>query len=377
MKPASRVEGVELSLIRQIQELATPMTINLGLGEPNLEPSAWLRELAAAVAREGSWRYSPNAGLPELRRRIADEEALQYDPENEICVTAGTEEGLHAVFEALVDPDDDVLVPDPGFLSYPMLARIAGANAVPYPLDPEGWDLDPDGLRAAWTPHTKLVVVNTPSNPTGGVLSERSIRELVALAAERNAIVVADEVYHEIYYDDPSPSFRGRGDHVVVLTGMSKSHAMTGLRIGWILAPRALMKPIVTAHQYIATCAPVLSQRLAERVLADPDANEEWLIGMRRTFATQRQEALAAVRDELDVTLAPPAGAFYLFVPVPLCGTAALARALATDAAVLTIPGLAFGRGGEGFLRISFAADPPVIREGIERIGRHLRAIGR
>ncbi|MGH9457916.1 MAG: pyridoxal phosphate-dependent aminotransferase [Thermoanaerobaculia bacterium] len=374
---AARFEGIELSPIRRIQALATPLTINLGLGEPNIEPDAWLRGLARDAAAEGSWRYSMNAGLPELRERIAEEEAPHYDPASEICVTAGTEEGLHAVFQAYLQPGDEVLVPDPGFLSYPVLAGIAGATPVPYALDPETWDAGLEPLRAAWSERTRAIVVNSPSNPTGGVLPEATVRAIVDLAAERDALVVSDEVYREIYYEAAPPSFAGRGGHVIVVSGMSKSHGMTGLRLGWVLASADVMAAIVTAHQYIATCASTFAQELALRILAAPEANAEWLSRVRAQFAGQRRAAVDAAARELDVDLAPPAGAFYLFVPVPLCGTEALARALAGDAGVLTIPGSAFGRGGEGFLRISFAADEETIARGIERIGRHLRASGR
>ncbi|HVR44059.1 MAG TPA: pyridoxal phosphate-dependent aminotransferase [Thermoanaerobaculia bacterium] len=370
--PARRFASVEISLIRQIQALATPLTINLGLGEPNLEPDARLRALAAEAAAGGSWRYSPNAGLLALRRAISDLEAPQYDPAAEICVTAGTEEGLHAVFQAFVEEGDEVLVPDPGFLSYPVLTRIAGGTPVPYALDPEGWGIDFDSLEKGWTRRTKAVVVNSPSNPTGGVLDETSVRRVVAMAQERGALVISDEVYRDIHYEGAPPSFGGRGEGVIVAGGLSKSHAMTGLRLGWVLAPAELMSTIVKAHQYIATCASVFSQELALRIFADPEADRAWRESVRERFRIQRDTAVAVALQALGEGITPPAGAFYLFIPVPRCDTVELARSLALDAAVLTIPGTAFGRRGEGFLRVSFAAEPAAIQHGIERIGRHL-----
>jgi aspartate aminotransferase len=370
--PAARLDQVAISLIREIQALATPLCVNLGLGEPNLEPDKWLRNLAVAVARDNSWHYSTNAGSLELRRTIADQEAPLYDPLKEICITAGTEEALYAVFQAFVGPGDDVLVPDPGFLSYPALTRLAGATPVPYPLDPEEWDVDLAALEASWTPNTRAIVVNSPSNPTGGVLSEEAVRRISALAEERKALVISDEVYREIHYGSSPPSFMGRGRNVVVVNGLSKSHGMTGLRIGWALAPEQLMKPIVTAHQYIATCASVFSQDLAHLVLADGEANQAWLDRVRAKFAEQREVAIRTARQALGVEVAEPKGAFYLFVPVPACNSVELARALVLDAAVLTIPGAAFGTKGEGFLRVSYAAEPESIRRGIERIGEHL-----
>lgn len=375
LRRAARLDGVEISLIRQIQSLATPLSINLGIGEPNVEPTAAIRAMAAEVAREEPWRYSPNPGFFELRRLISDEEAPQYDPQTEICVTAGTEEGLYAVMQAFVDPGDEVLVPDPGFVSYPILASLAGGTPVPYALDPDGWDVDFEHLERVWTPAARVIVVNSPSNPTGGVLSEGSIRRLVEMAEKRGTLVVADEVYRDIHYDEPPPSFAGRGASVVVLNGMSKSHSMTGLRLGWALAPADLMREIVKTHQYIATCASVFSQQLAVRILADGPARQEWLDSLRGTFRRQRDAALAAATRALGADIPPPAGAFYLFAPVPACETLDLARRLATDAAVLTIPGSAFGRRGEGFLRISYAARVDEIQEGFARIQKYLEQI--
>src|SRR5207248_3749728 len=173
------------------------------------------------------------------------------------------------------------------------------------------------------------------------------------------------------------PSMLGRGDNLLVVGGMSKSHGMTGLRLGWILGAAELMAPVVTAHQYIATCASVVSQALAEAVFAEKEWNEQWLERVRAQFRTQRQAALYAIERELEAHIEPPAGAFYAFAPVPFCGTADFAKSLATDAAVLVIPGVAFGARGEGFVRISYAAPLEQIGTGIERMGRYMRGLGR
>jgi aminotransferase len=195
--------------------------------------------------------------------------------------------------------------------------------------------------------------------------------------SQHNALVVSDEVYRELWYEAPPPSMLGRSPNVIVVNGMSKSHSMTGLRLGWILAREEIMKPIVTAHQYIATCASVFSQALAEMILDNADWNASWLANVRAQFRTQRETALHSIDHELGAKIPPPAGAFYAFVPVPACDTVKFAKTLASDAAVLVIPGVAFGPGGEGFVRISFAASLEQIGSGIERMGRWLRATGR
>ena len=367
---AKRFDGIEISLIRQINALATPLCVNLGIGEPNVEPNENLRRLAVEVAEKGSWHYTPNPGTLSLRKLIAGDSG--FEP-NEVCVTAGTEEALFSIFQAYVDPGDEVLVPNPGFISYATLARIAGATAVTYDLEPPDWRVGVDALRKKITPKTKLIIVNSPSNPLGNVIDADTLRAI----ADLGPLVVSDEVYNEIWYDERPPSMLGLSDNVIVVGGMSKSHSMTGLRLGWAIAAEAVMKPIVTAHQYIATCASSFSQSLAESIFMHPGWNQAWLEGMRSQFRKQREKALAAIEREIEVTIPPPSGAFYAFVPVPSCDTVTFAKTLATDAAVLVIPGVAFGSLGEGFIRISYAAKPDDINYGIGQIGRWLRAAGR
>ena len=306
-----------------------------------------------------------------LRKKLC--EGTGYDPKSEVCVTAGTQEALFSVFTAYVNPGDEVLVPDPGFISYVTLAKMCGATVVRYALEAPDWQIDVAALEQKITSRTKLIVVNSPSNPLGAVV-ERAILERIAATGR---LVVSDEVYREIWYDAEPPSMSGMGDNVIVLNGLSKSHAMTGLRLGWVQAPESVMKPILTTHQYIATCASVFSQTLAELIFDAPEWNAQWLAGVRAQFTTQREAALYAIEHELETTIAPPAGAFYAFTPVPACESIAFAKTLATDAAVLVIPGAAFGAHGQGFVRISFAAPVEQITSGIERIGRYLRAQGR
>lgn len=370
MKSADRLAGIELSLIRQINALATPLSVNLGIGEPNVVPDERLREMARRAATT-PWQYSANAGTLPLRRKLC--EGTTYDPKSEVCVTAGTQEGLFAVFTAFVNPGDEVLIPDPGFVAYATLAQVSGATAVRYPLEPPDWNVDAGEIEKRITPKTKLIVVNSPSNPLGSVVPRETLEQIAAMGP----LVVSDEVYREIWYDSPPASMLDSGDRVIVLGGLSKSHAMTGLRLGWIHARAELMKTIVTAHQYIATCASVFSQALAESIFEDPEWNASWLAGVRAQFAQQREAALYAIEHELDVSIAPPPSAFYAFVPVPACETIQFAKTLATDAAVLVIPGVAFGPHGQGFVRISYAAPVDQITSGIERIGRHLRSLGR
>jgi aspartate/methionine/tyrosine aminotransferase len=364
-KRANRFAAIELSLIRQINALATPLSVNLGIGEPNVEPDETLRDFARRAATT-SWQYSPNAGSLPLRKRLG--EATGYDPKSAICVTAGTQEALFAIMQAFVNPGDEVLVPNPGFLSYATVVRIAGGTPVTYDLEPPAWRVDAAALLEKITPKTKLIVVNSPSNPLGTVIDEETLRKIAAAGP----LVVSDEIYGEIWYDVPPLSMMGMGDNVIVVNGMSKSHAMTGLRLAWTLGHPEVIKVVITAHQYIATCASVFSQALAELILGDPNWNASWLERMRAQFRDQREACIHAIRRELDAGITSPGGAFYAFVPVRSNDTVTFAKTLATDAAVLVIPGVAFGSMGEGFIRISYAASLDAIVSGIERIGRYL-----
>ena len=349
-----------MSLIRQINLLATKDSINLGIGEPNIEPDETLREMARQ-ATATSWHYTANAGTSSLR-------ALLGKPE-EVCITAGTEEGLYSIFTAYLDEGDEILIPDPGFLVYSTIAKMCGAKPVAYPLEPPDWQIDVDALLEAITPRTKLIVVISPSNPLGSIVDRATLERI----AQAGPLVVSDEVYREIWYDAPPPSMREMGENVIVVGGMSKSHSMTGVRLGWIFAADRVMKPIITAHQYVATCASVFAQALAELILTNREWNTSWLERVRSEFRVQRDAALFSIERDLEATITPPAGAFYAFVPVPFCETIPFTKSLAVDASVLVIPGAAFGKRGEGFVRISYAASPQQIGVGIERMGRYLR----
>ncbi len=372
MKPAHRLDGIEMSLIRQLNLLATPLTVNLGIGEPNLEPDEMLRDMARRAATT-SWHYSLNAGSLSLRKRVA--EGTVYDPKTEVCITSGTQEALYAIFQAYVNPGDEVLVPDPGFTSYPTVAKLCGATVVPYVIEPPQWKVTLDSMR--FSRNTKLVVVNSPSNPLGSIIDAETLALIARKAADHGAVVVSDEVYHHIWYDAPPPSMAGSLDNVLVVSGMSKSHGMTGLRLGWIMARADVLKPVYTTHQYINTCASVFSQNLTEMIFDNKEWNAGWLDAVRAQFRTQRDAALHSIEKELEAKIQPPVGAFYAFVPVPSCDTLTFTKTLASDAAVLVIPGVAFGEAGEGFVRISYASSLEQIGSGMERMGRWLRANGR
>jgi len=372
MRPATRFASIDISLIRKMNAMAKPSTLNLGIGEPNVEPDAGLLAMARESAG-GDWHYSPNAGYRSLREKVAERHGATYDPRGEVCITAGTMEALYAIAQGFIEQGDEVLVPDPGFLAYPAIATLTGATPVPYPLVPGTWDVDLDALARLVNPKTKMIVVNTPSNPTGAIVPEATLRAIAALGDERDILIVSDEVYSEVYYGHRPPSMTGMGRNVVVVDGMSKSHVMTGLRMGWILARAEVMSTIYKSHQYIATCASVFAQQFAEKILSDPEWNARWLDGMRAQFRMQRDALVTALRREAGIELDPPLGAFYAFFHVDTPDSLALATKAAAEADVLVIPGIAFGDRGEGYLRVSYASDVATIDEGIRRLAPYIR----
>lgn len=368
-QPARRLRDIGISVIRQMAALRRDGTIDLGLGESDVAPAEWMREAASRIARESPWTYSPNAGLPGARAAVA--RYLGHGDAERVCITAGSQEALFAAMQSWVEEGDEVLVPDPGFLAYPTIVRLAGGTPVSYRLSAPEWSVDRDHFRASITDRTRMVIVNSPSNPTGAILPDEDLDFLVEMAERHTLLIVSDEVYRELWFDAPPPSFADRPGPIMIVGGMSKSHSMTGLRAGWITASADVLAPVIVAHQYITTCASVFAQRLMEALLGSPD-NERWLASVREHLAAHTSAGADEWNRRIGTPVEPPAGTFYLFAPVPSCSTRRFATELIEKENVLAMPGVAFGPGGEGWLRISCAAPLESVRAGIEGISRML-----
>jgi aspartate/methionine/tyrosine aminotransferase len=369
-----RMRGMEKTLIRRINDLADPSCINLGLGELKFPtPKAVLEHVARNLDR---WPlgYSPNEGLPELRELIARRAGYPLSP-NQVCVTIGAEEALLDVLMAVTGPGDEVLVPDPGFPAYPSLVQLAGGRPVPYPLlAGDGFRLKASSVLALVTPRTRAIIVNSPNNPTGSVTSHDELGKLADGLKILPVLAISDEVYADIVFDGPAPSLGPLLERSVTVNSLSKSFSMTGWRIGWCAAPPDVAKAIQTFHQLAVMCAPSLSQRAALHALGG-FADEERKANLEE-LRKRRNVAMDCVERYLGAPFTRPAGTFYLFVDVSAKmkkGESSLDAALGIlkKEQVVTIPGSAFGRNGEGHLRLSFAPEPGVIEEGIRRIGRY------
>jgi len=362
---ADRARQVELSGIRRMFEAAPPNAINLGLGEPDFEPPKEAIEEMVRAVRGGLNHYGPSAGIPALRDKIAEryrDRAPTTQREN-VVVTGSASEGLMATALALYNPGDEVLVPNPGFVLYAPHAQLVGAVPVPYSLTEKHRYLpDFDELERKITPRTRAIVVNSPSNPTGAVFPRAVVDRLCALADRHALTIVSDEVYEEIVYGAPCTSFWGRTDRVVVANSFSKTLAMTGWRIGYLLAPRALAIELNKMHYHIMACPPTPTQ---VAVLAGLESGRDALEAMVREFRARRGLVVRALRRIPGIDIVPPEGAFYAFPRFSWPRTATEVATSILARGVITTPGDAFGSLGASHLRISFAASRANLTRGL------------
>jgi aspartate/methionine/tyrosine aminotransferase len=371
--PAARLAGIEKSAIRQIYDRAPAGSINLGLGEPDFPTPTVIREEAIRFINTEKIRYTPNAGLIELRRAIAGYygDAAKYEG---VCITNGSQEALFVALMALINPGDEVLCPDPGFVAYPTIVRMAGGKPVFYKLPAKyKFQLSVEDFKRKISSKTKAIIVNSPSNPTGSVLPPIDLACVEKLLAGSEISVIADEIYREIYFDRRPSSIADFCPHTLVISGLSKSHAMTGWRIGWVYGDPEIIRHLTVLHQYATTCASSVSQRAALAAFTDEGrATAENLradLRARRDFLVEQIDAQLA---EFKLNRSIPDGAFYLMLDVSPFGKSFEVAERLLDSKVITIPGAAFGEEAEGWLRLSFATDFETIREGVRRIKQGL-----
>jgi aspartate/methionine/tyrosine aminotransferase len=380
-QPATRLRGIEKSMIRQLFDRARPGSINFGLGEPDLPTPDVIRRAAVRVIQEEQNGYTTHAGLPALRELVAaDYPQLSATPTatpDNVIITAGSQEALYLALMTLVDEGDEVLLPDPGFVAYPTIVRMAGGRPVFYRLPArEGFTFDAEDFRRRLTPRTKAVVVISPSNPTGRTLTREELAAMADALRESDAYVISDEIYREIYFGDARPasiSEHTSAQRSIVISGLSKSMSMTGWRIGWMCGAQEVIKSALVLHGYVTTCASTVSQKAALAAWTDEagDARRE----TRSIFRARRDELLSLIARELSLPTVAPDGAFYLMLDVrSLRGSSLEVAERLLEHGVITVPGSAFGSEGEGFLRLSFCAGVPQLAEGVKRIKEALKA---
>jgi aspartate/methionine/tyrosine aminotransferase len=378
-EPARRLRGIQKSMIRQVFDRAKPGSINLGLGEPDLPTPEVVRRAAVRVIEGEQNGYTSHAGLPALREQVAAEyPQLDATPDG-VIITAGSQEALYLALLTLVDEGDEVLLPDPGFVAYPTIVRMAGGTPAFYQLPAaDGFAFDAESFRRSLTPRTKVVVLISPSNPTGRVLTREDFGAMAGALRGTDAYVVSDEIYRELYYAEERPASASEfcPERTVVVSGLSKSMSMTGWRLGWLCGGDAdVVKSALVLHGYVTTCASTVSQKAA--LAAWTEEAEGARAEARRIFRGRRDHLLSLLSGELGLRAVAPDGAFYTMVDVRDYGDSMRVAETFLEHGVITVPGAAFGAEGEGFLRVSFCADLPVIAEGVRRMKGALKVLSR
>jgi aspartate aminotransferase len=368
---AERVERIPESGIRKVFNAAGEDAINLGIGQPDFAPPDHAKQAAVDAIWSGEADdYSPNKGIPSLREAIVAkherDQGVSFGTED-LITTAGGSEALHLAVEAHVDPGDEVIVPDPGFVSYAPLTMLAGGNPVPVPLR-DDLTMDPEAVENAITEDTAAFVLNSPGNPTGAVSPPEDIREFARIADEHDVLCISDEVYEYTVFEGEfrSPVEFTEEDNVVVVNSSSKLYAMTGWRIGWVVGPSDRVERMLKVHQYMMASASAPAQFAAEAALTGPqDVVEE----MRTTFE-ERRDILLDGLEEIGMRCPTPKGAFYAMPEAPDGFVDAC-----LDRDVIVVPGEAFGERGAGQVRLSYATDTESLKEAIERMGAAYRDV--
>ncbi|HEX9015566.1 MAG TPA: pyridoxal phosphate-dependent aminotransferase [Chloroflexota bacterium] len=376
---SARVKSFPPSGIRRIFELARqPGVISLAVGEPDFDTPAHIREAAKQALDRGETHYSSNLGEQNLREAIASRAAsvsdLPVDPAEEVIVTVGGVEAIYLAMAALLDPGDEVLLPDPGFMVYASLAKLCDAKAVPYSLKIEnGFYPDVAEIEKLIGPRTKLIIVNSPGNPTGQVIPKQLLLQIAGIAERHNLTVISDEVYDTIVYDGlRAVSFAGlpgMRERTVTINSFSKAYAMTGWRLGYAIAHPAIIQGMMKVHQVIAACVPTMLQSGAAVAL---ESDQSFISEMVNEYQARRDLITDLLNQVPGFRCIKPEGAFYAFPDIRGTGMSSfdLCEYLLKEAKVGCVPGNTFGAKGEGFVRITYAAS----RDRLQEAGERMRA---
>lgn len=388
-KAARRVVGLAGSATVSVMDKARRLkaegrsVVDLSGGDPDFPTAPHVTEAAIRSLQNGFTHYTPSRGIPELlkaiARKLADENGVRYEPAREIIVMPGAKQALFVAAQALLDPGDEMILFSPAWVSYEPCAALAGARTVYVPMNmgttPAQLKAD---LAAALSPRTKLAILNTPNNPTGQVWSRAHLEVVAEAAQAHDFLVLSDEIYEKLIYDGEEhvsiAGFPGMWERTLILNGLSKSHAMTGWRLGYIAGPEPLISEMLKIHQHSSTCASSFVQEAAVAALNGPQDYTAYMIGRykaRRDRLVEALNAIPGIRCDL------PQGAFYAFPNVAGTGLSSLEftdRLLDAEAVAVT-PGDAFGPGGEGYVRLSYANSDEMLEEGARRIKRFVESL--
>lgn len=380
MELSKHVENIEISGIRKFSAKVQnyPDAISLTLGQPDFQVPEIIKSAMINAINEGKTTYTANAGLIQLRNEISDYLSgmdIHYD-KDEICITVGGSEAIFSVFTAILNPEDVVLIPTPAYPAYESCVNIAGGKVINYYLDSE-FNIDFEDLKDKLNNYNaKALVLSFPSNPTGAVLSEKSKKKLFDILNDKNIIIISDEIYCSLCYEDEYYSFaqyKEMKNKVILVGGFSKMFSMTGLRIGFVCSDDTYMRQIMKVHQYGVSCAPSIAQYGAleglRRCMKDVEEMKE-KFQIRRDFAYDKLQKLG-----MDCFM--PKGAFYIFPSIKKYGLSSeeFCTRLLAEAKVAVVPGSAFGKGGEGYIRISYSYSYEELEEAFNRMNKWIKKL--
>lgn len=381
-----RVVAVPPSGIRKFFDIAATMkdVISLGIGEPDFVTPDVIRQAGIASLGRGETSYTSNSGIKELRQAIVAKWAqlygVDYDHHAEALITVGGSEALYLALTAILNPGDEVLVPEPCFVSYEAEVIFAGGTPVPIATQVETlFQVTGAQLEAALTPRTKAILINYPNNPTGATLDLTRMLEIAAVAVKHDLLVISDEIYDRLVYAGPHITFSSlpeMRDRTIIIGGFSKDYAMTGWRLGFALGPADILGQMRKIHQYTIMSASTTAQMAAIVAMTDPAA-EEAVHAMRESYDIRRKLLVAGL-NSIGMPAFEPRGAFYAFPDIRISGMTSddFAMTLLEEEQVACIPGNAFGLGGEGYVRMCYATAKDKIEEALARMGRFVRRHG-
>lgn len=382
---SDKIVTIKPSGIRKFFDIVSEMedAISLGVGEPDFDTPWHIRDEGIYSLEKGRTFYTSNSGLKELRGEIADymkrTQGISYDPAHEIIITVGGSEAIDLAFRAMINPGDEVLIPQPSYVSYEPCAILADAVPVIIELKEEDeFRLTAQQLRNAITDRTKILVLPFPNNPTGAIMEKKDLEEIAEVIREKDLYVVSDEIYGELTYKDKHVSIAslpGMQERTILINGFSKAYAMTGWRLGYACAPGVIMEQMIKIHQFAIMCAPTTSQYAAVEALRNGDDDVK---GMRESY-NQRRRFLMHAFAKMGLQCFEPYGAFYVFPCIKEFGLTSeeFAERLLREEKVAVVPGTAFGDCGEGFLRISYAYSLDNLKIALEKIEKFIEKLRR
>ena len=382
---SDKIITIKPSGIRKFFDIVNEMedAISLGVGEPDFDTPWHIRDEGIYSLEKGRTFYTSNSGLKELRNEIANymkrTQGISYDPAHEIIITVGGSEAIDLAFRAMINPGDEVLIPQPSYVSYEPCAILADAVPVIIELKEEDeFRLTAQQLRNAITDKTKILVLPFPNNPTGAIMEKKDLEEIAEVIREKDLYVVSDEIYGELTYKDKHVSIAslpGMQERTILINGFSKAYAMTGWRLGYGCAPKAIMEQMIKIHQFAIMCAPTTSQYAAVEALRNGDDDVK---GMRESY-NQRRRFLMHAFAKMGLQCFEPYGAFYVFPCIKEFGLSSeeFAERLLREEKVAVVPGTAFGDCGEGFLRISYAYSLENLKIALEKIEKFVERLRR